>query len=763
MLRVLTDYYFLKRTNVFDESYYGQLYPDLKSYKLPLLYHYVRHGANEGRSPCRGFDPIAYLNFRQDIAEKGLNPLVHYLKFGIKEHSLANLYGDNVKQMEQQCCEETARRTQALEKAFHAALEEKNSIISKLEARQKEPVNFPVANVRVLMDEGRYQDALALLRSISCEKENPCYVDLLRATLESKVNGWSESVHYWNEFEGRKKEGAYDGEISQYSKLLGTYRAEGLFESIEPLLGDNKKPDDGKYCVYTSLFGGCDTLAPVPDIFSKDIRYICFTDELHDAAGWEYVICEPTLQSDNLSAKLYKILPFSFLNEFDGALYVDANTEFLNDPADLINRYLSQESWVMIEHPERCGLYEEAAAIITAAKYPAEDVVRQVSAYEEKGYSASQGLCEASFIWRRHDAPQLQDFMKIWWDHILTYSSRDQLSLAFLFSDEGLKPKVLSAKFGTSRKNHYFYKKAHYAKNYKALLQEIAEKSSNSITFLYSDKHLDTASTRMRAISFLNVLGDFGARGFNYSHTSSLDQKGRGLFLTKGVLKDISSDQLAKLQAESWFIAADYVDDIPRPDLAAYIDVYIASSITAYIRYRTHFPDKLTYRLDHLVDSRLPAATKQECCRVGYFGELINARYKEDLAGQIDFHSVNTAKPNDDWLDVLPEYNVHYCIRRARSFDGDKPFLKGFTAAHCNSILLVNRDESDALFMLPPEYPYFCAPELESIEAMLSNIVAQWGKEEFIHAQRSMANLRTISSNESIVQQWYCMLEELGG
>ena len=763
MSRVLSDLYSLKKANAFDEKFYAELYPDLENYKLPLLFHYVMHGSNEGRSPCRGFDAAEYLKLRKDVAERGLNPLVHYLKFGINEQPSSQRYAEEMERKNRALEEKSSiiSALEAREGALSASLEKKNSIISALEARREKPENFPVANVQVLMEEERYQDALVLLRSISYEKENICHVDLLRAILESRVNGWAESVYYWNELERRKKEGAYDGEISRYVNLLGRDSAEGLFESIEPVLGVNERQDDGTYCVYTTLFGESDALAPIPDTFSRDIRYICFTDETRDAAGWEYVVCKPTQKSDNLSAKLYKVLPFSFLKNFDGSLFVDANTEFLNDPADLIYKYLSHEPWVMFEHPDRCGLYQEAAAIITSAKCDAEGVVRQTSAYEEKGYFERQGLCEASFLWRRHDSPELRDFMEIWWEHILNYTHRDQLSLAFLFFEIGLRPKVLSKKFGTSRRNHYFYKTPHIATNHNDLLAEIAKKSSNNIAFLYSDRYIDTASTQMRAKNFLNVLENFDARGLNYSYTSSLDQTGRGLFLTKGVLQDISPEQLAKLQAKNWFIAADYVDALPREDLAPFIDVYIASSIAGYIRYRTRFPNKLAFRLDHLVDHRLKAATQQEYCRVGYFGELANAKYKEDLAGQIDFHSVNTKSPNDDWLGALPKYNVHYCIRSARSFDGDKPFLKGFTAAHCNSLLLVNRDEGDVLYMLSPEYPYFCEPTLESIEETLSSIAAQWGKEEFTEAHKLVAKLRIPSSNESVVKQWYCLLEKL--
>ncbi|WP_374764424.1 rhamnosyltransferase WsaF family glycosyltransferase [Yunchengibacter salinarum] len=124
----------IKATGLFDEAWYRRAHPDLKDSKLDLLAHYVVAGTDEGRRPNAYFDtgwyatrflpaasgeaddsdetgdatphPLvhyaetgwrygfppspefsgaAYLRENPDVAEAGMNPLKHFLKFGEKE------------------------------------------------------------------------------------------------------------------------------------------------------------------------------------------------------------------------------------------------------------------------------------------------------------------------------------------------------------------------------------------------------------------------------------------------------------------------------------------------------------------------------------------------------------------------------------------------------------------------------------------------------------------------------------------------------
>ncbi|AXR07843.1 hypothetical protein [Salinimonas sediminis] len=80
------DYKTLKSSEYFSESYYREKYKDTKD--IDPIKHYLLYGAMEGRNPSKHFDTYYYLKNNSDVVNSRINPLVHFLKFGIKEKRL---------------------------------------------------------------------------------------------------------------------------------------------------------------------------------------------------------------------------------------------------------------------------------------------------------------------------------------------------------------------------------------------------------------------------------------------------------------------------------------------------------------------------------------------------------------------------------------------------------------------------------------------------------------------------------------------------
>ena len=80
-------YYFvlIKRSGLYNRSYYLQHNPDIKEAGANPFKHYLWHGGFEGRNPGNLFDSQFYLTRYPDVAASGINPLLHYLLFGKKE------------------------------------------------------------------------------------------------------------------------------------------------------------------------------------------------------------------------------------------------------------------------------------------------------------------------------------------------------------------------------------------------------------------------------------------------------------------------------------------------------------------------------------------------------------------------------------------------------------------------------------------------------------------------------------------------------
>ena len=77
---------------MFDSEYYQDQYPDIKEGGIDPLLHFVRFGWREGRNPNRHFSTEYYLKTNPDIAASGINPFVHFCRWGKAEKREAMPY-----------------------------------------------------------------------------------------------------------------------------------------------------------------------------------------------------------------------------------------------------------------------------------------------------------------------------------------------------------------------------------------------------------------------------------------------------------------------------------------------------------------------------------------------------------------------------------------------------------------------------------------------------------------------------------------------
>ncbi len=72
----------LRQSTLFDPEWYLAEYPDVANEGLDPAEHYLRFGAHEGRDPGPQFSTGGYLRDHPDAVERGINPLVHFLGSG---------------------------------------------------------------------------------------------------------------------------------------------------------------------------------------------------------------------------------------------------------------------------------------------------------------------------------------------------------------------------------------------------------------------------------------------------------------------------------------------------------------------------------------------------------------------------------------------------------------------------------------------------------------------------------------------------------
>jgi len=225
-----------------------------------------------------------------------------------------------------------------------------------------------------------------------------------------------------------------------------------------------------KFVVYTCITSDYDTLKDIlhPE---SNIDYICFTDLNITSNTWQIREIPKFLNEldSTKKARCIKIMPHFFLKEYEMSLWVDGNIQivgFINQLITLNN--FNDHDFYISKHPERICVYKEAEVIKRLNKDSSIIVDNQIDLYEKKGYPKDNGLVQSGVIIRNHNCDDCINFSIQWWNEVLRYSKRDQLSFNYvLWHNKNLKiglmsPSILSSeylKFWNHNGNKYSVKK----------------------------------------------------------------------------------------------------------------------------------------------------------------------------------------------------------------------------------------------------------------------------------------------------------------
>ncbi len=214
--------------------------------------------------------------------------------------------------------------------------------------------------------------------------------------------------------------------------------------------------------IYTALFGNYDKLNDPPQKYSE-FDFICFTDNQSIRSDvWQIEYVKPAL-TPILSNRRVKILAHEYVAEYDTSIYIDSNIRIRKDPFPLVQKYLEIYDLTVPKHFSRNCIYDEATAVIREGKANDDDVVRLMDRLRRDEYPSQYGLGENNVILRNHNAPGIVRLMEEWWDFVITYAPRDQLSLLYLLWKYPDVKYILMPE--TARNGHYFEMEPHSSAN----------------------------------------------------------------------------------------------------------------------------------------------------------------------------------------------------------------------------------------------------------------------------------------------------------
>lgn len=201
-----------------------------------------------------------------------------------------------------------------------------------------------------------------------------------------------------------------------------------------------------KKVVYTAIIGKYDELKD-PTIVTEDWDYLCFTDnpDLHSDI-WDIKIVEKEQDLIRLARRI-KIAYFDWIEDYTLSIWVDASIQIQCNLTSFVYEHLISENMnrecVLMEHPERDNIREEAQICANTERCPLITAQKQIQAYTDDGYLFDNGLVATGLIMRKH-TKRMEEFHSRWIKEIQVYTTRDQLSFNYILSKIPIEYSLLS-------------------------------------------------------------------------------------------------------------------------------------------------------------------------------------------------------------------------------------------------------------------------------------------------------------------------------
>lgn len=185
--------------------------------------------------------------------------------------------------------------------------------------------------------------------------------------------------------------------------------------------------------IYSCLFGNYDELLPAP-VFPWCPRPVLITDApQRHPGGWKVIVVQSELSlSVQKRSREYKILPWrcAELVRADVLIYVDANLR-VKDGHRLLQTASVTKGMTLTRHPDRSSVREEVAACVRLNKDKHTRLRHQWVKYQEKGFKDAVGLWQCGFNIRRVNNYRVRMLCEAWWEHVVRFSHRDQISFPY--------------------------------------------------------------------------------------------------------------------------------------------------------------------------------------------------------------------------------------------------------------------------------------------------------------------------------------------
>lgn len=197
--------------------------------------------------------------------------------------------------------------------------------------------------------------------------------------------------------------------------------------------------------VYTAVMGGYERLNEQPVAAGSGIDFVCFTDDDSLTSDtWQIRVVPQRFPLDTVrSARFLKTRGPELLADYDESLWIDNTVLLTASPHAILDDWLSADDFALPRHSLRRSVLAEFEAVATFGYDDAARVYEQLIHYTQLDEPALHEVPYWTALLARRHTPAVGAAMELWFEHILRYSRRDQLSINLVLRSTGLTPRAL--------------------------------------------------------------------------------------------------------------------------------------------------------------------------------------------------------------------------------------------------------------------------------------------------------------------------------
>ncbi len=196
-----------------------------------------------------------------------------------------------------------------------------------------------------------------------------------------------------------------------------------------------------RLAVYTAVLGGGQQLREAPLAAESSADFVCFTDDATVRSDtWQVIPVEPRLPTDPVrSERFLKIVGHPALTGYDRTLWVDNAVELRALPETFVDGWLEEADVAAPAHTFHRSVLDEAQASIDLGKDDHLRVFEQMAHYVDSSPAAIEANPHWTALLARRRTPRVEVAMTTWWEHVLRFSRRDQLSFGVVMAASDLR------------------------------------------------------------------------------------------------------------------------------------------------------------------------------------------------------------------------------------------------------------------------------------------------------------------------------------